>query len=134
MSKSNRVVHFEIHADDVDRCAAFYSKIFGWKITKWEGGNIEYMMVETGGRDETGGINGGIIKRMGPRPAEGAPVFGYVCTLQVENYDETAAKIEAEGCKCALPKFKIGEMAWQVYYIDTEGNLFGIHEPIEAAT
>lgn len=94
---------------------------------------MEYMMVETGPREEAGGINGGIIKRMGPSPTVGQPVSAYVCTLQVENYDETAAKIEAEGCKCALPKFKIAEMAWQGYYIDTEGNIFGIHEPIVAA-
>lgn len=128
---SNRVAHFEIHADDVERCVRFYQEIFGWKITKWDGGDVAYWMVETGPREEAGGINGGIVKRMGPRPEAGAPVFGYVCTLIVDDYDAAASKIEAAGGKVALQKFKIADMAWQGYYLDTEGNIFGIHQPLK---
>ena len=28
-----------------------------------------------------------------------------------------------------MPKFALPGMAWQGYYIDTEGNTFGIHQP-----
>lgn len=31
-----RVQHFEISANDPEKLAAFYEKVFGWKITKWE--------------------------------------------------------------------------------------------------
>lgn len=123
----NRVVHFEIHAENPERCAEFYTKIFGWKITKLDFGGINYWSVETGPKEEPG-INGGIVKRIGSAPAPGAPVFGYACTLQVESYDETVAKLEAAGSMCALRKFPIPGMAWQGYYIDTEGNIFGIHQ------
>ncbi|HEX2787098.1 MAG TPA: VOC family protein [Ignavibacteria bacterium] len=34
-----RVVHFEIHVDDVNRASKFYSDIFGWEFNKWEGGD-----------------------------------------------------------------------------------------------
>ncbi len=129
----NRVAHFEIHAEDPERCVAFYKNVFGWDIQKWEGGQMEYWMVMTGGREEAGGINGGIIRRMGPAPVENAPVFGYVNTLVVENFDDSAAKILAAGGTLALAKFALLGMAWQGYFKDTEGNIFGIHQPDEKA-
>ena len=49
--------------------------------------------------------------------------------MGVENYDLTEAKIIENGGKVALPKFALPGMAWQGYYIDTEGNTFGIHQP-----
>ena len=42
-----RVQHFEISADDPEKVAAFYEKVFGWKITKWEG-PVEYWLASTG--------------------------------------------------------------------------------------
>ena len=33
----SRVIHFDIEADDPQRAAEFYTKVFGWKISKWEG-------------------------------------------------------------------------------------------------
>lgn len=125
----NRVSHFEIHADDVQRCVNFYKNTFGWDIPKYEmPDGSAYWMLMTGSKDEAGGINGGIVERRGPRPAENAPVFGYVCTLTVENYDDSHNKIMANGGTVALAKFAFTGMAWQGYYKDTEGNIFGIHQ------
>lgn len=130
----NRPVHFEIHADDVERCKKFYTDVFGWKMLAYPmPDGTTYWGVETGPREEAGGINGGIMERKGPRPAENAPVFGYVCTLQVENYDESEKQILANGGTLALAKAALPGMAWQGYYKDTEGNIFGIHQPDENA-
>lgn len=123
-----RVAHFEIHADNPERAAEFYTKTFGWEITKWEGGQMEYWMVMTGAKDEAGGINGGLIRRPGSSPVEGQCSNAYVCTMTVPSFDEYAAKIEANGGKVAMPKFALKGMAWQGYFIDTEGNTFGIHQ------
>ncbi|MFZ2188044.1 MAG: VOC family protein, partial [Candidatus Moraniibacteriota bacterium] len=30
----NRIIHFEVQADDVARAKKFYEKAFGWKITQ----------------------------------------------------------------------------------------------------
>jgi predicted enzyme related to lactoylglutathione lyase len=129
---SNRIVHFEIHADDPERAAAFYTKIFGWEIKKWEGGDMEYWMVMTAPKDSTEpGINGGLLRR--PKetnaPVPKQAVTGFVCTIMVDDIDETIKKLEAEGARCALPKAPIANMAWQAYYLDTEQNVFGIHQP-----
>ena len=126
---SCRVAHFEIHADNPERAVTFYRNVFGWDIQKWEGGQFEYWMIMTGPKEEAGGINGGLLRRQGPSPTAGQPVSAYVCTLVVSSYDDYAAKIEAHGGKNVVPKMAIAGMAWQGYFLDTEGNIFGIHEP-----
>ena len=134
----NRPVHFEIHADDLDRAQKFYSSVFGWTFQKWENkaaGATDYYMVMTGPADSVGsdgkpwpGINGGMFKRMGPPPAEGQAVNAFVITMDVANLDETISKIESAGGKVALQKFAMPGMAWLAYYKDTEGNIFGIFQ------
>ncbi|MEK7551935.1 MAG: VOC family protein [Patescibacteria group bacterium] len=127
---NNRVVHFEIHADDCNRAVKFYKKVFGWEITKWEGGQMEYWMVMTAPKDSKEmGINGGLL----PRPQKlkegmcGSNAF--VCTMMVSDLDKIGSDIVKAGGKVAMPKFALVGMAWQAYYLDTEGNTFGIHQP-----
>ena len=126
----NRVVHFEIQATDPDRAAQFYRDVFGWAIEKWEGGDFEYWMVMTAEPDsKEPGINGGLLRRPANTPPLECGTNAYACTVQVENYDETAERILAAGGIVAMPKFAIAGMAWQGYFIDTEDNVFGIHQP-----
>lgn len=125
----NRVVHFEIQAEDPERAARFYRDVFGWTIEKWDSPDMEYWMVMTAEKDsKEPGINGGLLRRKGGTPTEGQSVNAYVCTMQVENFDATAQKITAAGGIVALPKMAIAGMAWQGYFKDTEGNIFGIHQ------
>lgn len=128
----NRISHFEIHADDVARAAKFYTDIFGWKIEKWESKDMEYWMVMTADKDSKEvGINGGLLKRPAPLGDKMCGSNAFVCTVVVENYDDIAKKIMAAGGKEAMAKFAIADMAWQGYFIDTEGNTFGVHEPMK---
>src|SRR5438128_828489 len=73
-----RVSHFEIHADDPERAIKFYSDLFGWQFKKRDG-PMPYWLVTTG-PDSEPGINGGLMKRMGPGPADMQLVNAYVCT------------------------------------------------------
>ena len=125
----NRPVHFEIQAQDLERAAKFYRDVFGWTIEKWPGLDYEYWMIMTAEKDsKEPGINGGLLKRPADMPPEHCGVNAFVCTMQVENYDEVAKKIEAAGGKVAMPKFALDGMAWQGYFLDTEGNTFGLHQ------
>ena len=74
------------------------------------------------------GLNGGLLPRMGGTPVEGASVNAYVCSIQVDSYDEVHDKILKAGGVVALPKYALPGMAWQGYYKDTEGNIFGVHQ------
>lgn len=124
----NRVVHFEIHADNPERAVDFYAKVFGWEIKFWEGGQMEYWMIMTGAKDESGGINGGLMRRKGPAPAEGQALNSYVSTIVCDDYDAYAKKIAEHGGKEVVPKAALVGMAWQGYFKDTEGNIFGLHQ------
>jgi predicted enzyme related to lactoylglutathione lyase len=48
--------------------------------------------------------------------------------MQVEDYDATANAIHEGGGSDALPKFAVPGRCWQGYFLDTEGNTFGIFE------
>ena len=117
-----RVCHFEINADDVERAAAFYTDVFGWKIQKWEG-PFDYWMVMTG---EGEGINGGMMKR----PHPGASI---VNTIDVPSVDEYVSKIKAKGGSMVMEKTAIPGVGYMAYFKDTEGNPFGIMETDESA-
>ena len=126
----NRVVHFEIQAEKPERAAKFYKKVFGWSIEKWTGLDMDYWVVMTADKDsKEPGINGGLLLRPAKTPPQECGTNAYVCTIQVEDFDGTAKKIEASGRKVAMPKFAIAKMAWQGYFLDTEGNTFGVHQP-----
>jgi uncharacterized protein len=124
-----RVVHFEIQADDVERAKAFYAAVFGWSYedySQFTGGQT-YWGITTGPADQAG-IDGGLLPRPAPAPAPEQGTNGYVCTMQVEDYDDTERHILEAGGQVALPKAALPGMAWQGYYLDTEGNTFGIHQ------
>ncbi len=136
----NRVVHFEIQAEDPVRAKAFYSSVFGWDIKQW--GDQKYWMVMTGGdtkpagadlKQTWGGIDGGLLPRSGPTPAEGAPVNAFVCTVDVQNLEEMLKKVTATGGKTVVPVSAIPTVGWLAYCKDTEGNIFGLMQSDESA-
>lgn len=134
----NRVVHFEIHAANPERAAAFYAEVFGWNIKEWTIPGVQipeenrYWVVDTGSADEPG-INGGILVRRGPAPAEDQPVSAYVCTMGVASVDDSVAKAVGAGGVIALPKMAIRGVGWLAYCKDTEGNIFGMMQSDEHA-
>jgi len=125
----SKVIHFEIHVDDMERAKQFYRNVFGWIFQDWSDyAGMAYWGAE-GADPEEPGINGALMQRQSPGPREGQPISAYVCTMGVENYDLTEQKILENGGKAAMPKAALTGMAWQGYYHDTEGNIFGIHQP-----
>lgn len=134
----NRPVHFEIHVDDIARAKKFYGNVFGWEFQEWPmPGGEPYIGVITdstsspqaaGEKSKEPGINGGMLKRPCPAPKPEQGANAYVTTMVVENFDEMTKKILTSGGTVAMPKFAIAGMAWQGYFLDTEGNTFGIHQ------
>ena len=114
-----RVQHFEIGANDPEKVAAFYEKVFGWKVTKWEG-PVEYWLVETGDDSEPG-INGGISRLEGV-------ISGTVNTIGVPDIDEYLAKVTQHGGKIVMDKHPIPGVGYNAYCQDVEGTLFGVHQ------
>lgn len=126
----SRVVHFEIHATSPAKVMEFYSSLFGWKFSQW--GGMDYWMIETGSSDQPG-IDGGLLPRQGPGPAEMQSVNSYVCTVQVASVDDTLAKAGSLGAVTAVPKMPIPTIGWLAYLKDPDGNIFGVMQPDPSA-
>lgn len=128
-----RIIHFEIHVDDMERAKKFYGDVFGWNFEDWsEYAGMPYLGAVTGDEKELG-INGALMKRQSAPPELNQALNAYACTLGVDDYDAVEAKILENGGKVAMPKYALPGMAWQGYYLDTEGNIFGLHQPDENA-
>ena len=129
----SRAIHFEIHAADPERAVAFYRAVFGWSVEDWSDyAGAPYFGVTTGAEDEPG-INGAVTQRLGDNPPVGSPITGNVLTFGTEDYDATAQRIVEAGGSVALAKQALPGMAWQGYFLDTENNVFGLHQPDENA-
>ena len=122
---SQRVIHFEIQADDPARAKAFYESTFGWKIDKWKGqsGGMDYWMIVTG-KDGEPGINGGMYKRPQDKPSH-----MYDCTVSVDNLDTAIEDVQKNGGVITQGKMEIPGVGWFARGTDPEGNIFGLMQP-----
>jgi len=117
------IVHFEIPANDPKRAGEFYNKAFGWMVNPMP--EMNYTMIGTTPSDENGmpqkpgAINGGMPKR-------GEPIKQTVVTIQVQNIEDSLAKIERLGGKRVGEKMPVGNMGFAAYFTDTEGNVVGL--------
>ena len=119
-----RPVHFEIPSDNPQRAIDFYSKLFGWKFSKWEG-PMDYWLISTGDPGEPG-INGGLLQRHDPNQP-------CVNTIGVTNLDESVATVTQMGGAIALPKMPVPGVGWLAYCKDPDGHIFGMMQPDTAA-
>ena len=116
-------IYFEIQTDDPKRTIDFYSKVFGWKFSgPLPGLPIPYWTIETGGS------RGGLLQRPAKRPPGECGTNAFVCSLEVEDFDATAKTILTLNGIVALPKFAVPKTCWQGYFVDPEGNTFGIFQ------
>ena len=118
-----RPIHFEIQAENVERAIAFYRELLGWEFNQW--GKEPYWLIKTGEKG-TPGIDGGLMPRRGPAPADMQPVNAFVCTVDVANLDAMVKRVTELRGSIALPKMPIPTVGWLAYGKDTEGNIFGM--------
>ena len=119
----NRVVHFDILADEPEKLIDFYGKVFGCKFTKWDG-PMEYWMIETVPVDEEGiilrpGVNGGMSKK-------DQPELKPVNYISVEDVDKYIQKIKNLGGKITQGKQEVPGVGWIALGLDPEGNSIAI--------
>lgn len=115
-----RVIHFEITADDVARAKQFYG-IFGWQFTDSGNPEIEYWLAKTG--ESNPGIDGAIM----PRTYSKQP---YINTIEVDDLEAMIKKVKDSGGQIVGEKRTIPGVGDFVYCLDTEGNKFGMLQPV----
>jgi predicted enzyme related to lactoylglutathione lyase len=123
VDEMDKIVHFEIPADNLARAKKFYSTVFNWKINEIP--EMDYVLAytvetdEKGMPKEPGAINGGMLKRQ-------EPVKSPVITISVKDIDRAAVTIEKNGGRMIRPKMSVGNMGFAAYFKDTEGNVIGL--------
>lgn len=123
----NKVVHFELPAEDMERAKSFYEKVFGWKIDPIM---PEYSMVYTQEVDdnfmpkEVGAINGGIQKK--------DDILKYpAIVMEVEDIEVKLKEVEEAGAKIIMRPVDVMGRLLHARIIDTEGNVLGIIQKIK---
>lgn len=123
----DKVVHFEIPVNNLDRAKKFYQSLFGWELTDIP--QMNYTMVTTVPTDdnrmpkERGAINGGMFKRA--KPGE-SPVI----VINVSSVEDYLKKVEKGGGKTVMPRQQIGDMGFYAKVSDPEGNVMGLWQEI----
>ena len=116
---SNRIVHFEIPADQPKTLSKFYGDLFGWTFQKVPIPGMEYWLCDTG--SDGPGINGAVAKRENPQQA-------WMNYVDVASIDATIEKATALGGTVALPKTPVPGVGAVATIVDPQGNVFGLWE------
>ncbi len=116
-----RVVHFEITADDVARARAFY-EIFDWKITDSGTPGMDYWLAHTGEEGEMG-TSGAIM----PRSYNSQPA---ILWIGVDDLDAATHRVVAAGGSIVGERQTVPGTGDTIYAKDTEGNTFGMIQPL----
>ncbi len=115
----NKLTHFAIYTDDIERAQKFYADVFNWNFNSY--GQPGFLQIKTD-ETESGELIGALQSRnFSPVPEK---VIGMECTIGVENIDNTIEKVVQNGGRVIMPKTGIPFVGWISKFLDTEGNLF----------
>jgi uncharacterized protein len=89
-SRSNRIVHLELHTGNLQCAGAFYSRLLRWRPERIRAGSSSYLALELGG-----GFGGGIVE------------CGTACPLwlpyvEVDHIDEVTERARRLGARVLL--------------------------------
>jgi uncharacterized protein len=114
----NKMTHFAIHIDDIDRAKKFYESVFDWGFNDY--GQQDFAQIKA---DKT--VDGELIGALQSRKYSPLPekVIGFECTIGVESVDDIITRVKSSGGKILVPKIAIPYVGWIAKFSDTEGNL-----------
>jgi predicted enzyme related to lactoylglutathione lyase len=116
----NNVQHFAINVNDAKRARLFYEKVFGWRFEAW--GPADFFLIHTGTKAAPG-ILGSLQRRR--EIVSGKPMFGFECTVSVDDTDEVAAAVVTAGGKVVMPQCVLPGVGDLIFIEDPEGNVVG---------
>jgi len=114
----NKLTHFAIYIDDLDRAKNFYSEVFEWGFNSY--GHPDFLQIKTNNSENAQPIGALQSRKYSPLSEK---VIGFECTISVENIDETIEKVISYGGKVVLAKTVIPQVGFIAKFLDTEGNL-----------
>lgn len=113
------IVHIELSADDREKAAEFYSKLFGWEVQQIP--EMNYATFSTGE-----GPGGGFNPISDDNPAGTVTIY-----VNSEDIEADLSKIESLGGKTLVPKTEIPTVGWFAMFMDPTGNKLALLTPLE---
>ena len=114
----NKMIHFAIHIDDIERAKSFYDGVFDWGFQSY--GQTDFLQIKADKTDD-GELIGALQARKYSPVTEN--IIGLECTVDVENVDDIIEKVKNNGGQVLMPKTVIPYVGWIAKFLDTEGNL-----------
>ena len=119
MIMKNKMTHFAVHIDDMERAKNFYAGVFEWGFASY--GPPDFLQIKAD-QTESGELIGALQSRNYSPVKE--KIIGLECTISVENLDEIIQRVENNGGQILMLKMAIPYVGWIAKFLDTEGNLF----------
>ena len=112
---NGKICYLEIPAQDIQRSAGFYEKVFGWKTRRRGDGALAF-------DDATGAVSGAWVLK---RPPSTSP--GLLNYIMVDSVAATLETITAQGGEIVQP---IGGDAPEITarFCDPAGNVLGLYQ------
>lgn len=119
IAMKNKMTHFAIHIDNMERAKKFYDQVFNWGFNSY--GQDDFTQIKSD-KSENGELLGAMQSRKYSPLSE--KIIGFECTIGVENIEEVIEKVKHNGGQILMPKTEIPNVGWIAKFLDTEGNLF----------
>ncbi len=107
----NKLAHFAIEADDVNRARQFYEQVFSWTFEPW--GPPGFYLIRGAG------VHASLQKRREPLPPGRK---GFECSFAVDDLGRTMQLVRAAGGKVGEHAHTIPSVGRLVEFHDSEGN------------
>ncbi len=104
---------------DPRRAQDFYTRLFGWGTEAFKPGEVDYLMISSGGQS-----HGGFSKA-----AEGAPPPHWLSHVRVESLDQTIEQAKRAGGTLAAGPFEMGEVGRMAILADPQGAYISAYQP-----
>lgn len=115
---ANKLTHFAIHIDNMERAKNFYGDVFDWGFNSY--GPPDFLQIKSE-KNDNGELIGALQSRNYSPVKE--KIIGLECTIGVEDIDVITNKVERNGGQILMPKTAIPYVGWIIKFLDTEGNL-----------
>ena len=114
----NKLAHFAIYIDDIDRAKTFYSNLFGWEFNNY--GQNDFLQIKNPELEEAPPIGALQARKYSPIQDK---VIGFECSIEVQDIDRVEELIRENGGKIVMPKTAIPYVGWLIKFVDTEDNI-----------
>ncbi len=114
----NKLSHFAIFTEDIDRAQTFYNKVFRWGFNQY--GSSDFAQINSAS-DGNGQLIGALQDRKYQLTDQ--KVIGFECSISVDSVDETADLVVDAGGKILMPKTEVPHVGWLIKFLDSEGNI-----------